>query len=55
MDGLKDGDTKGTDMISLNVESNKNDTNKFIYQTENRLTDLKIKLMATKGETWGEG
>ena len=55
MDGLKDGHTKGTDMISLNVESNKNDTNEFIYQTENRLTDLKIKLMATKAENWGEG
>ena len=36
-------------MISLNVESNKNDTNELINKTE-RLTDLKIKLMVTKGE-----
>ena len=32
----------------------KNDTNEFIYKTE-RLSDLRIKLMVTKGEAWGEG
>ena len=31
----------------------KNDTNELIYKTE-RLMDLKIKFMVTKGETWGE-
>ena len=30
----------------------KNDTNELIYKTENRLTDIKNKLMVTKGEMW---
>ena len=38
----------------LYVGPNKNDTNEFIYKTE-RLADLRIKLMVTKGKTWGEG
>ena len=37
----------------LYVESNTNDTNELIYKT-NRLTDLEIKLMVTKGEMWGK-
>ena len=37
----------------LYVESKKNDTNELIYKT-NRLTDLEIKLMVTKGEMWGK-
>ena len=37
----------------LNVESNKNDKNE-LYKTEKKITDLEIKLMATKGEMlWG--
>ena len=44
----------------LYVETNKNDTDELIYKQthrliyRNRLTDLKIKLTVTKGETWGE-
>ena len=33
----------------------KNDTNELIYKTENRLTDIKNKLMVTKGEMWEAG
>ena len=43
----------------LYVESNKNDTIELIYKTETnsqiKLTDFKIKLMVTKGETMGQG
>ena len=31
----------------------KNDTNELIYKNRNGLTDLEIKLMVTKGDTWG--
>ena len=33
----------------------KNDTNEVFLQNRNRLPDLEIKSMFTKGETWGEG
>ena len=32
----------------------KNDTNEVFLQNRNRLPDLEIKSMVTKGETWGE-
>ena len=35
------------------MESNKNDTNGLIYKMETH-SHLKIKLMDTKGEIWGE-
>ena len=38
----------------LYVESNKNDK-KDIYKIRNNLTDFKIKLMVSKGETMGGG
>ena len=40
-------------MISLLCEILKNDTDEFICKKRNRPADLEIKLMATKGKTWG--
>ena len=39
----------------LYVESQKNDTNEFIYKTEIDLQDIENKLIVTKGERGEEG